>query len=53
MPPLIQEMLENSEGQDVQSSLEKSSAEENGSSVDPKPSASPSPEPTSPSSEEA
>ncbi|XP_017336997.2 retinoic acid receptor beta isoform X2 [Ictalurus punctatus] len=52
MPPLIQEMLENSEGQDGQSSLEKSSAEENGSSVDLKSATSPSPEPTSSSSEE-
>ncbi|XP_053494156.1 retinoic acid receptor beta [Ictalurus furcatus] len=52
MPPLIQEMLENSEGQDGQSSLEKSSAEENSSSVDLKSATSPSPEPTSSSSEE-
>ncbi|MCJ8749660.1 hypothetical protein PDJAM_G00178830 [Pangasius djambal] len=52
MPPLIQEMLENSEGQDGQSSLEKSSVEENGSSVDLKSATSPSPEPTSSSSEE-
>ncbi|XP_058260540.1 retinoic acid receptor beta-like isoform X2 [Hemibagrus wyckioides] len=52
MPPLIQEMLENSEGQDGQSSLEKSSAEENSSSFDLKSATSPSPEPTSSSSEE-
>lgn len=52
MPPLIQEMLENSEGQDGQSSVEKSSAEENGSSVDLKSATSPSPEPSSSSSEE-
>ncbi|MCI4395454.1 hypothetical protein PGIGA_G00180610 [Pangasianodon gigas] len=52
MPPLIQEMLENSEGQDGQSSLEKSSVEENGSSVDLKSATSPSPEPSSSSSEE-
>ncbi|KAB5517843.1 hypothetical protein PHYPO_G00171850 [Pangasianodon hypophthalmus] len=52
MPPLIQEMLENSEGQDGQSSLEKSSVEENSSSVDLKSATSPSPEPSSSSSEE-
>ncbi|KAK3508439.1 hypothetical protein QTP70_029442 [Hemibagrus guttatus] len=52
MPPLIQEMLENSEGQDGQSSLEKSSTEENSSSFDLKSATSPSPEPTSSSSEE-
>ncbi|GAA6067633.1 retinoic acid receptor beta isoform X1, partial [Tachysurus ichikawai] len=52
MPPLIQEMLENSEGQDGQSSLEKSSTEEKGSSLDLKSATSPSPEPTSSSSEE-
>lgn len=52
MPPLIQEMLENSEGQDGQgqSSSEKKSAEEKDSSVSPK---SASPEPGSSSSEEA
>ncbi|KAI7798411.1 putative retinoic acid receptor beta-like [Triplophysa rosa] len=42
MPPLIQEMLENSEGQDGQNSTERSSTGKNSS---PKPSA-PSPEPT-------
>ncbi|KAI5087175.1 retinoic acid receptor beta-like isoform X2 [Silurus meridionalis] len=52
MPPLIQEMLENSEGQDGQSSLEKSSSEEKSSSVDLKSTTSPSPEPNSSSSEE-
>ncbi|XP_056596841.1 retinoic acid receptor beta-like isoform X2 [Triplophysa dalaica] len=42
MPPLIQEMLENSEGQDGQNSAERSNTGKNSS---PKPSA-PSPEPT-------
>ncbi|TSK28189.1 Retinoic acid receptor beta [Bagarius yarrelli] len=50
MPPLIQEMLENSEGQDGQSSVDKNSAEENeenDSSVRLKSATPPSPEPTS------
>ncbi|XP_058610545.1 retinoic acid receptor alpha-like isoform X3 [Onychostoma macrolepis] len=46
MPPLIQEMLENSEGQDGQSSSERSGSDKNSSSsTEPKASA-PSPEPT-------
>ncbi|XP_016298984.1 retinoic acid receptor alpha-like [Sinocyclocheilus anshuiensis] len=46
MPPLIQEMLENSEGQDGQSSSERSGSGKNSSSsTEPKASA-PSPEPT-------
>ncbi|XP_030644559.1 retinoic acid receptor beta-like isoform X3 [Chanos chanos] len=45
MPPLIQEMLENSEGQDGQSSSDGGSPEKSGSPAEPKPTA-PSPEPT-------
>ncbi|XP_062845933.1 retinoic acid receptor beta-like isoform X1 [Trichomycterus rosablanca] len=52
MPPLIQEMLENSEGQDGQSSSEKNSVDKKGSSTDKKSASPSSPEHASSSSED-